>query len=541
MSAGTFLIIALTVPLAMLAACLSKHLRHRMPLLLAVAPLPALAAAALEADGTAVVFPPALFGLTLAIDAPGAMLLGVAALLWMAAGAYASAYLRGNPSGGRFAVWWLMTLTGNFGTFLAADLVSFYLFFTIASLAAFGLIVFDDTAEAKRAAAVYVGLAVLGEALLLMAFVLLAAAAPGGSLFIGDAVASLATSPWRDYAVALLILAFGLKIGLFPFHVWMPLTYSAAPIPAAAVLSGAAVKVGVIGLIRFLPFESAMPDWGEVLVIAGLFSAFYGVAIGITQANPKTVLAYSSVSQMGLLAAVLGMGLVAGNADVASVAAFSASFHILVKGGLFLAIGVVGPTRRGLWFVLVPAAVLALGLGGLPLTGGALAKLATKPLMGDGIVGSLATLSAIGSTLLMLHFLRRMWSVYCETETPEASTLVSAWIATALAAIILPWALFAGATDASLSDALAPKAVWEALWPALLGGLASLALWRWGDFLPRIPAGDLLSADKGAVHLACASGTAMETIDRRLREWPLASALLVALAIILTVSTVAGR
>jgi formate hydrogenlyase subunit 3/multisubunit Na+/H+ antiporter MnhD subunit len=123
-----------------------------------------------------------------------------------------------------------------------------------------------------------------------MAFVLIAAGVPSGSLLIGDAVASLATSPWRDYAMAFLILAFGLKIGLFPFHVWMPLTYSAAPIAAAAVLSGSAVKVGVIGLIRFLPFDSAMPDWGGVLVIAGLFSAFYGVVIGITQANLKTVL-----------------------------------------------------------------------------------------------------------------------------------------------------------------------------------------------------------------------------------------------------------
>ena len=282
-----------------------------MHLALALAPLPALAAACFEADGSTVVFPQ-LFGLTLGLDEPGAMLIGVAALLWVTAGAYAGNYLRDKPNAGAFAVWWLMTLTGNFGTFLAADLPGFYLFFTLASLSAYGLIAFDRTAEAKRAAAIYVGLAVLGEALLLMAFVLMAAGVPSGSLLIADAVASLATSPWRDYAMAFLILAFGLKIGLFPFHVWMPLTYSAAPIAAAAVLSGSAVKVGVIGLIRFLPFDLAMPDWGDVLVIAGLFSAFYGVVIGITQANPKTVLAYSSVSQMGLLAAALGMGLSAG-------------------------------------------------------------------------------------------------------------------------------------------------------------------------------------------------------------------------------------
>ena len=82
------------------------------------------------------------------------------------------------------------------------------------------------------------------------------------------------------------------------------------------MLSGAAVKAGVIGFIRFLPFESALPGWGETLAAGGLVSAFYGVAIGITQSNPKTVLAYSSVSQMGLLATVLGMGLAAGDTTV---------------------------------------------------------------------------------------------------------------------------------------------------------------------------------------------------------------------------------
>ena len=539
-NAGTLLVMTLALPLAMLCACLSGWLRNRMHLALALAPLPALAAACFEADGSTVVFPQALLGLTLVLDKPGAMLIGVAALLWVTAGAYAGNYLRDKPNAGAFAVWWLMTLTGNFGTFLVTDLPGFYLFFTLASLSAYGLIAFDRTAEAKRAAAIYVGLAVLGEALLLMAFVLMAAGVPSGSLLIGDAVASLATSPWRDYAMAFLILAFGLKIGLFPFHVWMPLTYTAAPIAAAAVLSGSAVKVGVIGLIRFLPFDSAMPDWGDVLVIAGLFSAFYGVVIGITQANPKTVLAYSSVSQMGLLAAALGMGLSAGEEGAVLVAAFSASFHVLVKGGLFLAIGAVASTRRSVWLVLVPATVLALGLGGLPLTGGALAKLAMKPVMGDGIVGVLATLSAIGSTLLMLHFLRRMWSG-SQPEIAEASALVWPWLATALAAAVLPWMLYSSVTNDSLRSALAPAEIWEALWPVLLGALASLALWRWGRVLPRIPEGDLLAADKGLVRLASASGTAMEKIDEHLREWPLASAMLLGLAILLSVSTFLGR
>jgi len=538
MSEGTLLAIALATPLALLAACLWKWARERVPSLLVFAPLPAFVAAWLEAGGASVVFPPALLGLRFELDPSGAMLLAAGALLWATAGAYAGIYLRDKPNRGRFVVWWLMTLVGNLGTFLVADLAGFYLFFTVASLAAYGLVAFDETPEAKRAAGVYVGLAVLGEAFLLMALVLLAQSVPTGSSLISDAVAALAQSPWRAYALAFLFLAFGLKIGLVPFHVWMPLTYTAAPIAAAAVLSGSAVKVGVIGFIRFLPFATAMPGWGEVLAIVGVFSAYFGVLVGITQSNPKTILAYSSVSQMGLLAAILGMGLSAGDQSTPLVATFSAVFHVLVKGGLFLALGLVAPTRRGVWLVLVPAAVLALGLGGLPLTGGALAKSLAKPVLGDGAIGVLVSLAAVGSTLLMLHFLRRTWDQTHEVDTLGAR---AAWLVTAFAAIVLPWILYPDVADAPLQDALGLKELWGALWPVALGALLGLALWRWGEALPRIPAGDVLETDPGAVRAMRGVGAAMERTDTFLRQWPVAGSLLVGLVIALFVSTLIGR
>ena len=346
---------------------------------------------------------------SLVLDPPGAMLLAVVALVWIAAGAYAFADVRGKPNAEFFAVCWLLTLIGSLGVFIAADLLTFYLVYALVSIPAFGLIAHDGGAEARRAGGVYMAFTVLGEAFLLMGFVLLASAEPSGSLRIADVMAALPGSPWRDAALALTIAGFGLKIALVPMHGWMPLAYTAAPIPAAAVLSGAAVKAGVIGLIRFLPFELALPGWGEAPVVLGFFSAFYGVAIGITQQNPKTVLAYSSISQMGAIAAVVGMGLVSADKGVALDAAFYAAHHALVKGALFLAIGVAAASSaRRLWRVLAPAAVLALSLGGLPLTGGALAKLAIKAPLGAGIVGSLATVSAAGTTLLMLHFLRRL-------------------------------------------------------------------------------------------------------------------------------------
>jgi multicomponent Na+:H+ antiporter subunit A len=543
MNAGILLAASLTAPLAMLLACVSRRLRDRMPALLPLAPLPALLAVLAVPEGSTLVTPPALLGLTLVLDRPGAMLLGAAALLWIAAGAYAGADLRGKPNGAGFAVWWLLTLTGNLGVFMAADLVSFYLFYTVVSLAAYGLVVHDETPAARRAATVYIAAAVLGEALLLMGFVMLAAAAPDGSLLITDAVAALPTSPWRDPALALLVLGFGLKIGLVPLHVWMPLTYSAAPIPAAAVLSGAGVKAGVIGLIRFLPLATALPGWGEALVAAGLISAFYGAAIGLTQQNPKTVLAYSSVSQMGLLAAVLGMGLASGDPTVRIAAAFYAVNHVLVKGGLFLAVGVAAITKaRRLWPVLLPATILALGLAGLPLTGGALAKLVVKAPLGDGVVGMMAMIAAIASTLLMLHFLRRLMpSAAPEPQMPAPAALLSPWLAIAAASLAVPWALYPPTTSGSWHDALAPKAFLETLGPVLIGVLMSFRLRRWEHRLPRIPEGDVLAVDEPVARAAHNLSAAAERIDEHLRQWPVAGVLLLALTVVLAGTMLAGR
>jgi len=540
-AAQILLFAVLAGPLAMLLACVSGRARERMPTLLMAAPMPALAAALLVPAGATLVLPEPPFRMTLSLDVPGAMLLGSAALLWIVAGAYASAYLRGDANTGRFAEWWLLTVAGSLGVFIAADLVSFYLTYSAVSLAAWGLIVHDGMPESRRAGIVYIALAVLGEAFLLMAFVFMAAAVSDGTLLIRDAVAALPTSPWRGAAMTLLILGFGLKIGLVPGHVWMPLAYTAAPIPAAAALSGAAVKAGVIGLIRFLPLGVAMPQWGEALAAAGLFSAFYGVIVGIAQANPKTVLAYSSVSQMGLLATALGMGLAVGDAGTALGTSFSAVHHVLVKGGLFLAVGVAMSAGAGLWRVLIPAAVLALSLGGLPLTGGALAKLAVKAQLGVGAVGALATLSAAGSTLLMLHFLRRL----VRTAPPRSDAVhpggfTGPWLALVVAAVAVPWTLFPAAGSGSSSQALLPGPLWAGLWPVLIGAGLAAALWRWGDRLPRVPSGDIVTAGEGAARALASWGEAIERADAYLRQWPMASLSLVTLVIILTAALLLG-
>ncbi len=532
------LIATLATPIVMLAACMSRKLRSYVFAAQWLAPLPALGAALLVLDGAPLSFAEPVLRISFFLDRPAAMLLAVAAILWIGAGVTAA---RGRHIDECFTVCWLLTMIGSFGVFIAADLLTFYLVYALVSIPAFGLIAVGDDAASKRARGVYMAFAVLGEALLLMGFALLVAGEPTASLQIQDVMGALPGSPWRDAALALAIAGFGLKIALVPGHGWMPLAYTAAPIPAAAVLSGAAVKAGVIGLIRFLPFDAAVPDWGSVLVIFGFMSAFYGVAIGITQRNPKTVLAYSSISQMGVIAAVMGMGLSSADKGAPLDAAFYAAHHVLVKGTLFLSIGVVAATsRHHRRLVLLLSAVMALSLAGLPLTGGALAKLAVKAPLGNGIAGMLAVLSAAGTTLLMLHFLMRLARATSPVdESTAAAGLDRPWLMLALASILVPWLMYP-ATGGNVADSLTVAAILEGLWPVLLGAVLASAIWLSGTRLPSIPMGDIIVGQEAAFRASFTLGALFERLDLRLRRWPAAGLSLLVIALVLAAAGVSS-
>jgi formate hydrogenlyase subunit 3/multisubunit Na+/H+ antiporter MnhD subunit len=370
---------------------------------------------------------------------------------------------------------------------------------------------------------------------------MLDAQTPGHSLLIRDAAATLPLSPDRNLILALLLTGFGIKAGLVPFYFWMPLAYRAAPTPAAAVLSGAVVKASILGMIRFLPLDTAIPDWGTALAAAGFFAAIYGVVVGIAQRDPRIVLAYSSVSQLGVMVAVIGMGMIAGDGRAALATAGYATNHILVKGALFLSVGVIAATgRKYLWLMLLPAALIAVGLGGLPLTGGGLAKLVVDGPLGDGTASILATVSAVGTTVLMLHFLRSMLDHVSQDPAAKAAAgLVVPWLAVAAASIILPWTLFLALPSGPLPNPLAPAMVWKALWPVLLGAVLAIALWKWPRWSMRIPEEKVAVAESRAAQGALAYDNAVERLDRAFRSWPVAGmsllVLILALAAAVTV------
>lgn len=426
----------------------------------------------------------------------------------------------------------------------------FYVLYAAASLPAYGLIVWEGGAAERWAGKLTLAAALLGEAFLLAAIVLLAAGSPDQTMLIRDGVAALAASPFRDAVIALVILGFGFKIGLVPLHGWMPLSYASGPLFAAAALSGATSKAGLIGLIRFLPFDTALEGWGVFLLVFGLISAFYGVAIGLLQSNPRSVLAYSSVSQFGQMAATLGAGLAAGSAGAALMVSFYAFYHVLVKGGLFLAADALTNLRHGRMrrLILVTAAIAALGFAGFPLAGGALAKLAIKPVIGEGLSGLLFAFAACGSTLLMLQFIRLISNLPAVPEGQAGlRTPAHAWLLIFVVAMLGPWLLFAAVTGLSPSYAVQPAVILDLGWPIMVGLLMGWGISAMGRLPSAHPTSNatthadvVMALTNRTAHAAAHVAERLATVERASRSWAVASSALVFVMLLITILLAQG-
>lgn len=425
-----------------------------------------------------------LLGMTLGLDGTTRVFLALTLLLWLAAAVFAAGYLAADAHRRRFWIFFTTTFAGNLGLVLSRDAASFYLFFALMTFAAYGLVIHEGSAAARRAGRVYIVLAVLGEAFLLAGLMLAAGAASG--LEIESLRTATAASPQRDLIVALLAAGFGVKAGLLGLHLWLPLAHPVAPAPASAVLSGAMIKAGLLGWLQFLPLgEVALPAWGAAFAAAGLAAAFYGALVGLLQDDAKTVLAYSSISQMGLMTVAVGAALAEPDhaAAAVSAAAFFALHHGLAKGALFLGTGIAPGVRQPLLYaaLLVPALVLA----GLPFTSGAIAKHALQSaLPGWRVASVLLSFAAIGTTLLVLRF-AFLAARPSHPHARRSRLALGAWLACVAASLAI--AVWPFGADA-------PAAAWSDLWPALAGAaLAALGAWRGAPWRRwRIPPGDLL-------------------------------------------------
>ncbi len=364
-----------------LALALGLSIRSWQPGIVRLVPwstVPALAALAWVKPDEMVSISWLLLDVHLALDPTGRIFLLFTSVLWLLAGIYAQSYLAADTARVKFFFFFMLSMSGNFGLIISQDVVSFYVFFALMSFASYGLVVHNGDAEALRAGQVYMVLVVIGEVALFAAFVWQTWSVD--SLLLKD----FSNVRPNSIALALILIGFGIKAGALPVHVWLPLAHPAAPTPASAVLSGTMIKAGLLGWLRFLPIgQIALPQWGTFCIVAGLLAAFYAVAVGLTQRNPKTVLAYSSISQMGLM--TVGVGLAVGWPQtvptVLPAIGIYAIHHAFAKGALFMGVGVVGAVagHRPAYRIALGGLILAsLALAGAPFTSGAVAKIALK-------------------------------------------------------------------------------------------------------------------------------------------------------------------
>ncbi len=232
---------------------------------------------------------------------------------------------------------WMLLLTGLNGVYLGTDIFNLYVMIEVIALAAVGLTVLSGSLAALRAGLDYMFASILGALLLLMGvgFVYLQL----GRLDFGG-LAGADPSGALVAALALMFVGLALKTALFPLHFWLPAAHANATAPASALLSALVVKAALYIIVRLLQH---MPAPGEALVVLmglmGTGAILWGSVQALRADRLKLLVAWSTVTQIGLIFVALAQAGVAGLAHSWKAAAVLILAHGVAKGAMFLAAG----------------------------------------------------------------------------------------------------------------------------------------------------------------------------------------------------------
>lgn len=502
-------VIVLPLLLAFLLLRLESSQRISGPLFF-VATLPALIVALGDFEGIRIDW--LLLETHFDLDTPRRILLILTSILWATASLFAGFYIKERQR--EFAVYFGGAMAGNFGLLIAADVPGFYTFFALMTFASYGLVVHSRTKAARRAGRIYLVMAIFGELFLITALYL--AVNRADSFLLADLGPAIAEDPYGVWIFLIGLIGFGVKVGAIPLYFWLPLAHPVAPTPASAVLSGAMIKAGLVGWMHLAPV--GLVEWPAIallMMVLGFTAALGAVLVGLAQVDPKTNLAYSSISQMGLMTALLGMGM-SGNIPpelLLPALALYAFNHGTAKALLFLGTALPGAVG-GIWRIVMWAGLVigVLAIAGAPLTGGLWTKYFLKTFLGEvALPGSalmlqLLTISAIATTLLLGRFLFLLGRIKAP-ETKNPPPYLFPWIILIFAggwwtlnSVLLPFEL---ADHVTKGNSLAHfffsfGTIWDSFWPVALGAALLIAtqkwkvLNRWPTAEPIIPPGDFL-------------------------------------------------
>ncbi len=303
----------------------------------------------------------------------------------------------------------LFLATGLTGLFLTGDVFNFYVFFELSMIAAYVLTTYGGRARQTGGAFVFAVVNLLGSFIFLIAVAAIYHVT--GTLemrAVADQLAVVEPSTVILIAVALFV-AFGVKLGLFPFHFWLPVVYAGARPTVAAILGGALANIGSYGVLRFgaglLPRELEL---GAVaLLVIGGASIVYGSLQAVSRRTAPEVLAYSSIGQVGYVLVALSVG---GRTGLAAAVVFSL-VNSLNKALLFLTVELRG------WLVGAAFAVGALSVTGVPPSAGFFGKAALFRAGLDAGDAAVVVLLFLGGALSFVY----MFQIYQHDHWRPAS------------------------------------------------------------------------------------------------------------------------
>lgn len=448
--------------------------------------------------------------LTFLPDGLGVLLALIAAVIGSLTVVFSVEYMRGEHSLSRYYGLVLLFIGAMVGLALTDSLLLLFIFWEIAALCSYALISFhNDDARAVAAGIKALILTQVGGIGLLVGTLIVYA--HSGSYAISRFLSQDQPLP----PALLAVVAYGFlgaamaKSAQMPFHSWLPDAME-APTPISALIHAATmVNAGVYLLVRFYPAFSAVPGWTTSVVVVGVLSALLAGAMALVAGDLKRVLAYSTISQLGLMVYAIGTG-----------ALFASQFHLLshavFKALLFLGAGAViqaagtrnlralGGLGRSMPFVRNAFIVGALALAGVPLLNGFWSKelllesaLEHGPLWAYGAMllgGGLTALYA--SRVVWLVFFGRPRAASAAAEAPALMRVVlgilafltaTTWLAggplSQLLATTLPrHSIQAVSTLHLVAGLLAAPSTYLALALTALG----LALWIWRERLPAL-------------------------------------------------------
>jgi NADH-quinone oxidoreductase subunit M len=271
-----------------------------------------------------------------------------------------------------YYILFLLLMVGMFGVFSARDLFLFFIFFEVTLVPMFFLIGIWGFREREGAATKFLLYNGIGSALMLIAFLILVTTA-GFTLIqpdpqqahavytsgldqimtnLGNMQSYVNAGPqlgqgvdnpfflsdsMRWFLFILLLVAFGIKLPIFPFHTWMLKVHAEAPPAVVMIHSGILLKMGAYGLIRYgvMLFPEQAKEWAIILALLGAVNMIYGAVIAFRQTDFRLVLAYSSISHMGLVL----FGIAAFNVIGMEGAIFQMVSHGLISALMFLIVG----------------------------------------------------------------------------------------------------------------------------------------------------------------------------------------------------------